>query len=280
VRTVLVVANETLGGAPLLEAVRRRVGDGDVRFHLVVPASRPRRGNVIYLDAVRDAAQVRIALATQYLANEFPNVAVDGEVGDEDPFAATIDAAAELEPSEIIISTLPATSSGWMRRDLIERVHEATGLPVEHVVMDTTNQRLVVDVTLVVASQTAGGPELVERLRALDAENPDRPRHFIILVPLPDGTGNGTQIGRERLDGALEALHNAGLTSAGTLGDPDPYTAIMNALQVFPNVDDIVISTLPGERSGWLRADLVARVRRATGLPVDHVVVNLTESAA
>ena len=47
------------------------------------------------------------------------------------------------------------------------------------------------------------------------------------------------------------------------IGDPDPYTATMNALELF-TVDDVVISTLPGERSGWLRANLIERVRHAT----------------
>jgi hypothetical protein len=54
------------------------------------------------------------------------------------------------------------------------------------------------------------------------------------------------------------------------IGDPDPYTAVMNAVQFF-RVDDIVISTLPTTRSGWMRADLVERVRRATNKPVEHV---------
>ena len=61
--------------------------------------------------------------------------------------------------------------------------------------------------------------------------------------------------------------------AAGMIGDPDPYTATMNALQFF-RVDDIVISTLPATRSGWLRADLIERVRRATAKPVEHVEAN------
>jgi hypothetical protein len=61
-----------------------------------------------------------------------------------------------------------------------------------------------------------------------------------------------------------------GLVCAGMIGDPDPYTATMNALQFF-RVDDIVISTLPATRSGWLRADLIERVRRATNKSVEHV---------
>jgi hypothetical protein len=69
----------------------------------------------------------------------------------------------------------------------------------------------------------------------------------------------------------LGRLREAGLTAAGMVGDPDPYTAIMNALQYF-HVDDIVISTFPGTKSGWLRADLIERVRAASGKQVEHIV--------
>jgi hypothetical protein len=36
----------------------------------------------------------------------------------------------------------------------------------------------------------------------------------------------------------------------------------------------VVISTLPGERSGWLRSNLIERVKNATSARVEHVVVN------
>ena len=71
----------------------------------------------------------------------------------------------------------------------------------------------------------------------------------------------------------LDRLHEAGLLSSGMIGDPDPYTAVINALELF-RVDDVVISTLPGERSGWLRSNLLERVRHATSAPVEHVVVD------
>jgi hypothetical protein len=37
-------------------------------------------------------------------------------------------------------------------------------------------------------------------------------------------------------------------------------------------VDEIIVSTFPGQRSGWLRKDVVERIRSGTGLPVEHVV--------
>jgi hypothetical protein len=36
----------------------------------------------------------------------------------------------------------------------------------------------------------------------------------------------------------------------------------------------VVISTLPDARSGWLRANLLERVRNATSAQVEHVVVD------
>jgi hypothetical protein len=37
-------------------------------------------------------------------------------------------------------------------------------------------------------------------------------------------------------------------------------------------VDEIIVSTFPGQKSGWLRRDLVVRLRSDAGVPVDHVV--------
>ena len=84
---------------------------------------------------------------------------------------------------------------------------------------------------------------------------------------------------RTRLKLVLERLRSEGLLASGTIGDPDPYTAITNALQYF-RVDDIVISTFEETRSGWLRTDLIERVRRATGKPVEHVVHHESERAS
>jgi hypothetical protein len=276
-RTILVVANETLGGRELLNAVRAR-NDSDVRFILCVPQNRPRAGLVIYDDAVFDAAQVRLDLALEVIRDE--GVRAIGEVGDPDPFTATIDAVREYRPEEIIISTYPETRSGWMRRDLIERVREATGLPVTHIVNDIDNEGLPFHVTLAVANRTASGNELLEALKAKADQFTERDRRqlFIVLVPQEGGDGHAARRARTRLKLVLDRLRVRELYAAGMIGDPDPFTAIMNALQYF-RVDDIVISTFPETKSGWLRTDLIERVRRATGKPVEHVVHHDVETA-
>jgi hypothetical protein len=279
VKTVLVIANETLGGRSLLDAVRARAAEGDVRFVLCVPQNRPRSGLVVYDDAVFDAAQARVDLALEFIRAE--HIQAIGEVGDPDPYTATIDAVHEYRPSEIIISTYPETRSGWLRRDLIDRVRDASGLPVEHVVADPDTEGLPFHVTLAVANRTASGDELLDALKAkVEAEEEkERGRLFIVLIPLEGGDGQATRRARTRLKLVLDRLHQAGMYGAGIIGDPDPYTAIMNALQYF-RVDDILISTFPETKSGWLRADLIDRVKRTTNLPVEHVVHEDTSSTA
>jgi hypothetical protein len=269
-RTVLVVANETIGGRSLIDAVRRYAAEEETRFVLCVPQTRPRAGYVIYDDAVFDAAQIRVDLAVGFVRSEGMDAV--GEVGDPDPYAATMDAVREYDPDAIIISTYPAARSGWLRRDLIERTRDASGLPVEHVVADIDTEGLSFHVTLAVANRTASGDELLDVLRAkAQAEGDVRERLFIVVVPLEGGDGAAARRARTRLALVLRRLHDSGLTAAGMIGDPDPYTAIMNALQYF-RVDDVVISTFAETKSGWLRADLIQRVRSASGKDVQHVV--------
>ncbi len=269
-KTILVVANETLGGRELIEAVRERAAE-DVRFVLCVPQNKPDAGLVIYADAVFDAAQVRVDLALEVIRSM--GIRAIGEVSDPDPYSATMDAVGEYRPQEIIISTYPATRSGWLRRDLIERLTEATGLPVTHVVNDIDSEGLPFHTTLAVANRTASGDALLEalRTRAEQYTSDDRRQLFIVLVPQEGGDGHAARRARTRLKLVVDRLRVRGLFAAGMIGDPDPYTAILNALQYF-RVDDIVISTFPETKSGWLRADLIERVSRTTGKPVEHVV--------
>ena len=273
-KTILVVANETLGGRELLEKIKEHAAEEDIRVAICVPRSRPRHGNIIYDEAVYDAAQVRIELARSVLRQE--GIDAVGEPGDPDPYTATMDAVAEYQPDMIVISTFPATSSGWLRRDLVERVQDAAGVPVEHVVADIDNEGLPFQVTLVVANRTAASAPLNEALKEKAAG--DERHLFIVVVPQEGGEGLHVRRARARLSQVIDRLRSDGLLAAGMIGDPDPYAATMNALQMF-RVDDVVISTLPATRSGWMRADLIERVRRASGKPVDHVAAEAPTAA-
>jgi hypothetical protein len=271
---ILVVANETIAGANLIDAVRRRAQTPDTSFVLCVPRTRPRHGSIVYDEFVFQAAQVRVDLARAFLRDEL-GIDCIGEVGDPDPYTAAMDAVREHEPDEIIVSTKPAHVSGWLRRDLVERIGEASGLPVEHVITDLEREGLPFNVTLVIANRTASTGPLLDRLREKTAGDPagggPGTHLFVVVVPQEGGEGHHAHRARGRLTQFLERARGAGLLAAGMIGDPDPYIAAKNALQLF-RFDEVVISTFGAERSGWLRADLVERVRRATPIPVEHVV--------
>ena len=87
----------------------------------------------------------------------------------------------------------------------------------------------------------------------------------------PQG-GAGEDDAHRRLAHTLKRLQDEGLQAIGQVTHPDPYTAIQQALH-FYGIDEIVISTFPETRSGWLRGDLVGRVEASTDKPVHHVVV-------
>lgn len=269
---VLVVANDTHGGRKLIEAIQARAAKGDASFVVIAPQNKPQSGYVIYDEAVRDAARNRVEATLSALREV--GIEARGDVMDPDAFSAILDAVREYGIDEIIISTHPATRSGWLRRDLIERVQEATELPIEHVVVDLDADRAEVAHTLVVANETAAGGLLFDALRARAQASPHR---FTVIVPQAGGDGMHTEEARKRLASLLGRLHEAGIPATGGIGDPDPFTALMNALQ-FYRVDDIVISTLPKMRSRWLRSNLVDRVQRATAAPVEHVVSDIAAS--
>jgi hypothetical protein len=268
-KRILVVANETVAGKPLIDAVRERAAGDSADVHVICPQNQPRHGYVIYDSMVRDAAENRLKMTLALLREA--GIEADGEVMDPDPYAAIMDALGEREYDEIVISTHPETRSGWLREGLVDRVRRAARRPVEHVVVDLDAERDDVKRTLVVANQTVASPELLELLRRKAA---DEPRRFIVICPQSaSGNGDGAEAGdaAERLAHMLKALEDAGLQAVGQVEHRDPYTAIQNALQFYAP-DDIVISTFPETRSGWLRADLIGRVETSTGKPVEHVV--------
>ncbi|GAC1318495.1 MAG: hypothetical protein NVSMB25_08010 [Thermoleophilaceae bacterium] len=275
---ILVIANETVGGRALIDAVKRHGERAHAemrpfRVTVACPQNQPRHGFVVYDESVRAAAENRLRTTIAHLREV--GIEANGEIMDPDPYAATMDALETFGADVIIISTHPETRSGWLRRDLVDRVRDASGIPVEHVVVDLDLDRSVATRTLVVANETVGGAPLIGLLAGKAAESPHT---FIVICP-QGGAGGGDGDPHRRLAAMLERLREEGLEAVGQVMDPDPFTAIQNALQ-FYTVDEIVISTFPGSRSGWLRNDLIERVQASTARPVEHVVVNSSEAAA
>lgn len=131
-RRYLVVANQTLGGAHLVDVLRDLVSDGSCRLHVVVPAT-PVNQQWVHTEGEAIAvAQERLQRALTRFAELGADVS--GQVGDERPLDAIGDALREDDYDAIVLSTLPAGVSRWIGMDLPHRVERAFDVPVTHVV--------------------------------------------------------------------------------------------------------------------------------------------------
>ena len=265
VASVLVVANETLVGTELVDAVRRRAEQGPIRVAVVAPITQPREGYVVYRDTRRAAAGRR--LDRTLAALRAAGIPAYGGVFDDEPLTAVKDVLASEVIDEIIVSTHPETTSGWLRKNLVDEIRKAaSGRPVDHVVSDVAAGAGVK--VLVLANETVLGDPLLDRIRARAREGA---ASFLIVCPQSDPTKGEHPEAERRLRSALAILRSEGLDAHGQIAHPDPFTAAMEAIED-ERTDEIIVSTFPGERSGWLRRDLVGRLRSESGLPVDHVV--------
>jgi hypothetical protein len=271
--SVLVVANETLVGDELVDTLRRRAERGPVRVAVVVPVTQPREGYIVYSDTRRAAASRRLDRVLAYL--RLAGIPAHGGVYDDEPLAAVKDVLASEEIDELVVCTHPATKSGWLRRNLLDEIRRVAGdRPVEHVVSDVTG-RSGANV-LVVANETVLGEPLLDRIRARAEEGP---ASFLIVCPQSDPSRGEHPEAERRLRAALSMLRSEGIDVHGQIAHPDPFVAAMEAVED-ERTDELIVSTFPGERSGWLRRDLVGRLRTQTGLPLQHVVVEELVEAA
>jgi hypothetical protein len=133
---VLIVAHRTAATPLLLNAVRARAARSPCSFTLLVP--RP------YWDPDTEEAAATLELAIPLL-EESVGSRVEGRIGDADPFVAVRDAITSIGIDELIISTLPARVSRWLRLDLPHRV-EQFGLPVT-IITARQSERTVSDRT-------------------------------------------------------------------------------------------------------------------------------------
>jgi GABA permease len=271
---ILVIANETAASATLLDAVREEAAGGDLagepRVTVVAPVNEPKQGYVVYEDTRRASAGRRLDKTLRALRTA--GIAAQGFVVETGPVQAVKDALAQLEPpvDEIVVSTHPPQRSGWMRRDVVAEIERgAQGLPVKHVIADPASESGETNV-LVIANQTVLSEELLDRIRKRAGRGP---ASFLIVAPQGDDEEHPEA--DRRLRRALTELRGEGIEAHGQVVHPDPYTAAINAVHD-ERVDEIIVSTFPGERSGWLRRDLVQRLRKDTQLPVDHVISTST----
>jgi molybdopterin-guanine dinucleotide biosynthesis protein A len=126
---VLVIANQTIVGRPLLAAIRERASSAPAEFTLVAPADQP-------------GVQRRLEQALARLHEA--GIEATGHIGDPDPVTAALNAVHDEQVDEIIVSTFPEATSGWLRRGVVDRVQEGTNLPVTHVVVEAAEAEAMV----------------------------------------------------------------------------------------------------------------------------------------
>jgi len=264
---LLVVANETVTGRKLIEAVEGHRGE-DLRVTVIAPVNQPERGYVVYEDTRRAAAGRRLDRTVAMLREE--GIAAHGLVVESDPVTAVRDALAQLEPpvDAIVVATHPQQKSGWLRKNVVDRIRDVAGeRPVEHVVVDLAAESGQQNV-LVIANETVLGRQLLDKIRERAARGA---ASFLIVSPQSDSADVSHPEADRRLRRAVAELRGDGIDAHGQVAHPDPFSAALEAIRE-ERVDEIIVSTFGPEKSGWLRRDLVDRLRSETSLPVEHVM--------
>jgi hypothetical protein len=263
-KEIVVVANETVASKALVDALEHKGAADELAITVVAPVNQPKQGYVVYYDTRRAAARRRLDKTLDLLHAH--GIHANGVVVETDPVSALRDAIDQLEPDEVVVSTHPQQKSGWLRRNLVDQMRRVAGdLPFEHVVVDLAAETGQANV-LVVANQTVLDDELLEKVRERAKQGP---ASFLILSPQGDSEGS-YEAAEKRLLRAVTLLRGEGLDIHGQISHPDPYAAVMQTIED-ERVDEIIVSTLPNAKSGWMRRDVIGRLQASTKVPVAHV---------
>ena len=139
-RRILVVANETVGGATLRDRIRERSEGVRAEVLVVAPAlNTPIRHWASDEDGARAVAEARLRESLSML--RAGGVSARGEVGDAEPLQAIEDALRTFGADEIIISTHPEGRSQWLERGVVSAARERFAVPITHVVVDLDADR-------------------------------------------------------------------------------------------------------------------------------------------
>jgi 2-polyprenyl-6-methoxyphenol hydroxylase-like FAD-dependent oxidoreductase len=129
---------------------------------------------------------------------------------------------------------------------------------------------------VVLAHRTAAAPELVTALRARQEKGAI---HATLVIPADGSRSADRDAAKERLEAALAAWRDAGIDCDGVVGDCIPLQALADAWDPARH-DEVIVSTLPGQSSKWIRWDLPHLASRQTGVSVKHVIARDPAEAA
>jgi hypothetical protein len=131
---------------------------------------------------------------------------------------------------------------------------------------------------LVVAHETVANPELLEEVKAVRRRDPQA--EFVLLVPATpvrhllrrSDEQEAKEAARKLADRAQAMFAENGIKlSDARVGAESPIDAIDDEVKASPGYAGFIISTLPREKSRWLRMDLPHVVASKYHLPVYHV---------
>lgn len=265
VERVLIFMNEVAGGRKLVTAARELAEGGATYFGVVAPQNQPAVGQLVDTEKVREAAQSRVDV-TRSVLREF-GIPSEGAVLDPDPALALGDGVRAAKPDYVLLSCLYDTRFGWTRKDLVEWAKDNVAARVEHIPVRVDDDAVRRDLThvLVVGTKTVNSPDLLRRLKQRASEQPHR---FTFICPR-SGDVTREQV-CDSLAATLAELYRDEIDATGQPMSPEPLHAIENAIEHY-RIDEILISTLSGERSVWLDEGLIEKVQGITDLPVEHI---------
>lgn len=150
---ILVVANQTLGGAQLQQEIHERLQADTCNFFVVVPRTMPQDmatgwvvddpviGADLRAKANEQALDDALLLAEGRLRQLLADIRdqggqADGVIGDPNPEHAIAQVMAQADFDEVIVSTLPSRLSHWLRIDLPSRLERHLDIPVTTVIAE------------------------------------------------------------------------------------------------------------------------------------------------
>jgi len=139
---LLVVANETVGGDVLLAEIRNRCRGRDAEILVVTPALTASRAEHWASDVDEAMERARQRMELSLIEIERLGIRAKGEIGDSDPNVAIEDALRLFPADEIVISTHPPERSRWLERGVVSRAREEIDLPITHVIVDLSAERV------------------------------------------------------------------------------------------------------------------------------------------
>ena len=240
-----------------LQGMPRRVADYDPRFETV--------------NSVETIGSYMLGIATIIF---FYNIITSWKSGPKAPWnpwrGKTLEWMVSSPPPLFNFDVEPQVVGGPYQYGIPDARHAVVFAPEEFGGELTEDTRYPV---LIVANETLTSQTLIDEIRSRDSEGL---WSFQLVTPVGDGD---RAVSERRLATTLAILAESGVSATGRVAEGDVVAVATEAAkEVAPH--ELVIATLPLAQSQWMRSDSVDKVRKATGVPVSHVIVPPNDARA